>query len=296
MKTASCFISIILLVALIFSLAPISVAKPQWLKEGLTVTYSLTSCEIVTEIIALLPDNGVAEEVLFNANGTYSWRVDSLNGSIAETSISLNITHRLHDDEKNVFVSVPWNRSVSARIDVDSREAFALNGTSLGKVNYWMESSVQESQNVIIFGVPPDTANATVSGYRYSPLSTPAGEFDCWLLQMGGTIPGLGVSAYQYSWYDKATGMLLAAQGSYFDFALMLMGIPRIRTQGDLFSAPASFVLQSATISSSNSSASSTDFLKLSDYLPYIIGAVTVAAIPTIVYMTRRSKKKARSN
>ena len=273
------------------SICSVVVAKPNWLKEGLVVTYKFSAYDVITRVIGVTPDGrGTSVESMFSGNGTYSWAVKSLNGSDAEVEVDIDFVYEDYDIEKMMFFTNSWNKTASVRINVDDRETMASNGTSLGKINYWIDLTIEKGQNVIVYGKPPYTVSATVYEYRYNPLKTPAGEFNCWLLQIGGKRPDLGNTARLDLFYDKATGILVAAHMFYFDVALMSMGIAQMQITGDKFSAPSDFVLQAMETLSSSSS--STHQPRLSDYLPYIYVAIVVTVIPAAVYVTRRHKKR----
>jgi hypothetical protein len=269
----------------------IASAKPQWLKEGLTVKYNFNARFVSTRIFDVTPDShGMSQEGMLSGNGTYTWAVKSLNGSQAEVEVNVDLVFSDYDLEEMMFFTNSWNKTSSVGIDVDDRDAVAANGTDLGKINYWIDADVEKGLNVIVYGKPPYTVGATVNEYGYNPVKTSAGEFDCWLLQIGGTRPDLGNTAYLNLFYDKATRMLVAAHMFYFDVVLMSMGICEMEVTGSEFSAPSSFVLQSINISSLTPP-SSTESFKLSDYLPYIVAAAVIAAIPTAVYVTRRKRR-----
>jgi len=267
---------------------PLALAKPYWLKEGFSATYKFKSYQIKTKIIEV-SDHGVACEALDRGNGTYSWEVKSLSGSYAEIDVDLDLVYRVR--EEGGFVTLPWNKTVSVKIDVDNRDTMAPNGTNLGKINFWIDPNVEKWDNVTIYGKPPYAINATVMTYLYNPVKTPAGEFDCWHVYVKGkTRPDVGIKADLNLWYDKATGILVAADFSYYDVVLMLMGVidMDLLVYEGVFKAPSSFVLEYLT----TSPPSSPQFLNLLDYVPYIVAAAAAAAIPTAVYLTRRKRKK----
>lgn len=290
MNTNVSFIFLLFFMLLSACLFPVALAKPQWLKEGLAVTYKFNAYDVWTKFMGLTPEGASMHEGMLDANGTYSWAVKSLNGSQAEVEVSVDLVFSDYDLEKMAWFTNSWNKTGSVEINVDDRETVAANGTDLGKINYWIAPNVEKGQNVIVYGKPPYTVSATVNEYGYNPVKTPAGEFNCWLLQIGGTRPDLGNKAYLNLFYDKATGMLVAVHMFYFDVVLMSMGLSQMQITGAEFSAPSAFMLQSINVSSSTSS-SSTESFKLSDYLPYIIAAAVIAAIPTAVYVTRRKRR-----
>lgn len=287
MKTTAFFISFLFFLLVSSCLPSVALAKPYWLKEGFAATYKFKSYQIKTKIIEVL-DHGVACEALDQGNGTYSWKVKSLSGSYAEIDVDLDLVYRAR--EEGGFVALSWNKTASVKIDVDNRDTMTLNGTSLGKINFWIDPNVEKWDTVTIYGEPPYEINATVMTYLYNPVKTPAGEFDCWHVYVQGKIrPDVGIKADLDLWYDKATGILVAAHFSYYDVILMLMGATEIDVwHDDDFKAPSSFVLESLT----TSSPSSPQFLNLYDYVPYIVAGVAVAAIPTAIYLTRRKRKK----
>jgi len=282
------FFIALLLFSLVSSLSSVALAKPYWLKEGFAATYKFKSYRIMTKIIEVFDDHGFACEALNRGDGTYSWEVKSLSGSYAEIDVDLDIVYRTW--EKGEVVTLPWNKTASVKIDVDNRDTMALNGTSLGKINYWINPNVEKWDTVTIYGKPPYEINATVMNYLYNPVKTPAGEFDCWHVYVRkGIRPDVGTIAMLDLFYDKATGILVAAHFAYYDVILMLMGAIEIDIiSEDDFKAPSSFVLESLT----TSSPSSPQFLNLYDYVPYIVAAIAVTAIPTAIYMTRRKRKK----
>jgi len=288
MKTTTFFTSFLFFLLVSSYLSSVALAKPYWLKEGFAATYKFKSYEIRTKIIEVF-DHGVACEALDQGNGTYSWEVKSLSGIYAEIDVDLDLIFRRYDNEKSEFVALPLNRTASVKIDMDNRDTIALNGTNLGKINYWIDPNVVKWDTVTIYGKPPYQINATVMTYLYNPVKTPAGEFDCWHVYVQGKIrPDVGIKADLDLWYDKATGILVAAHFSYYDVILMLMGATEIDVwHEDDFKAPSSFVLESLT----TSSPSSPQFLNISEYIPYIIAALAVTAIPVAVYITRRKRR-----
>ena len=274
---------------LISSLLPLTLAKPYWLKEGFSATYKVRSDGIISEIIEVVDHTEVHCRGPIWADGTYSWKVKSLSGSYADVDFHIDLLVK-DFDENNTLAIFPWNKTASVQMNVDNRDIIAPNGTNLGKINFWIDPNVQKWDEVTIYGKPPYQINATVMTYLYNPVKTQAGEFDCWHVYVKGIRPDVGINACLDLWYDKATGILVAAQMFYYDVVLMLMGVIKmdIHHEEDDFQAPSSFVLQSLT----SSSPSSPQFLNLSDYAPYIIAAVAVAAIPTAIYLTRRKRKK----
>jgi len=278
---------------------PLTLAKLQWVKEGLYVVYRLElgGGLVVTRVTTTSNGGDVGVDGAIGFNGTYSWNVKSLNGSYGDVDTNLDLFVREYiwvpEESKYNIVDKEWNKTAQIKLNVDDREAITTNGTSLGKINYWIDPTVQKGDNVTIYGKPPYEINVTVQNYLYNPVRTPAGEFDCWEIYIHGKRPdieGVALPACLILWYDKATGILVAAQSTYFDVVTMMMGILEINLDAeDTFQAPSSFVLESLTTQPSPS----TEFLKLSDYLPYITAAIIIAAIPTAVYITRRSKKKA---
>jgi hypothetical protein len=282
--------TLFLLFFLLVNVFPFGVvfAKPQWLKEGLTATYRFMASSIVTRVIAILPNHGAAVEALPNCNGTCSWSVKSISGSWAEVNVDLDFISSDYTDQGKV--TFPVNKTSSVRIDVDNRDTMASNGTSLGKICYWIDPNVEKWDTVTIYRNPPYEINATVMNYLYNPVKTPAGEFDCWHLYVEGskTIPDVGIVASRDLWYDKATGILVAAYDQYYDVVLMSMGVVNMHLEFFDFKAPSTFVLESLT----SYSPSPLQFLKISDYIPYIIAVVAVAAILTAVYITKLRKKK----
>jgi len=269
---------------------PLALAKPYWLKEGFSATYKVRSDGIISEIIEVVDHSEVHCRGPNWGNGTYSWEVKSLTGSYAEVNVHLDLIAEYWSDEHSGFVTGPWNKTASVKTNVDNRDTMAPNGTSLGKISYWIDPNVEKWDIVTIYGKPPYEINATVMTYLYNPVKTPAGEFDCWHVYVKGkTRPDVGIKAECHLWYDKATGILVAAHMSYYDVVLMLMGVIEMDVyHEDDFEAPSSFVLESLT----TSSPSSPQFLNLLDYVPYIVAAIAVAAIPTAVYLTRRKRKK----
>jgi len=271
---------------------PLASAKPHWLKEGFSATYRVRSGDIITKILKVVDYNEVHCMGPNWGNGTYSWDVKAISGSYAEVNAHLDLL--LEDfDENNTLAVFPWNRTVSVQMNVDNRDIIAPNGTNLGKINYWIDPNVKKWDEVTIYGKPPYEINATVMNYLYNPVKVPAGDFDCWhvIVSYGGEHkirPDVGIRANLFLWYDKATGILVAAQTFYFDVVLMLMGVIELSITGGRFESPSKFVLESLT----TSSPSSPQFLNLSDYVPYIVAAIAVIAIPTAVYLTRRKRKK----
>jgi hypothetical protein len=291
MKTTTFFISFLFFLLVSSCLPSVALGKPYWLKEGFAATYKVRSSGLISEIIEVVDHNEVHCRGPAWGNGTYSWEVKSLSGSYAEADVHLDLVAEYWSDELSGYVTGAWNKTASVKIDVDNRDTMALNGTNLGKINYWIDPNVVKWDTVTIYGKPPYEINATVMNYLYNPVKTPAGDFDCWHVYVKAkkTRPDVGITAHLDLWYDKATGILVAAQVYYYDVVLMLMGVIRMTVfhKGD-FQAPSSFVLQSLT----TSSPSSPQFLNLYDYVPYIVAAVAVAAIPTAIYLTRRKRKK----
>jgi hypothetical protein len=270
---------------------PIGLAKPYWLKEGFSATYKIISTSILTEDFEATA-HGWTGMAVRNANGTYRWEVKEMSGGYAEVGVNLDLTGKYWSYEHSGFVIGPWNRSATVEMDVDNRTVTLLNGTELGAIPYWIDPNVEKWDLVTIYGKPPYEVKATVMRWLYNPVKTPVGEFDCWQLYVEGKKrTDLGLKADTYLWYDKATGILVASFMKYYDVIMTSMGAVEVNLyskEGKDFKAPSSFVLASMT----TSSPSSPQFLNLSDYIPYIVAAVAVAAIPTAIYMTRRKRKK----
>jgi hypothetical protein len=280
---------ILLFLFLNVCLCPVARMKPQWLKEGFAAKYRVESDNIVTGIINASDSHRVVTGPA-GGSGTYGWRVQSLNGSYSKIAASLDLIVLDHrDPETHQWVTEPWNKTAEAKLNVDRREITALNGTNLGKTCYWIDPTVQKGDNVTIYGESSNGINATIMDYTHNPLKIPAGQFDCWIVD----VERAGSLAL-FLWYDKATGIMVAALGPYFDAVAMLMGaleINMLDRTGHDFLAPSSFVLESM-VTSSPSDSTSTEFNGLSDYIPYIVAAAVVAAIPTAVYVARRDRKK----
>ena len=268
-------------------------AKPQFLKEGFGATYTLETVMVITQMISN-PDDpqdlGV-EGALGqpDKNGTYSWQVTSLDGSDAIVDVHLDLPVKELDRVTYEWIPTFWNKTARITVDVDNREATALNGTSMGTINYWIDPSVEKGDSVSLYGKPPYLINETILNYLYNPVKTPAGEFDCWLIGVSTRVDlGYSLSVQSFFWYDKATGILVAAMGSYFDVVTMLMGIQQIEIVSDDFLAPAKFVLTSFGTSGTSIDRS----FSLSDYLPHIFAATAAATIPVAVYIAKRTKRK----
>jgi hypothetical protein len=236
------FIIMILFLCFSSAFSFLTFAKPYFLKEGFKATYVIEPAWVLTELVAdgesVGGDGGMGD-----GKGTYSWQVTSLSGSDARVNTRLDVPVKVLNAERK-FVSTVWNISGHMTVDVDSREVTALNNTDMGTINYWINPSVQKGDAVVVYGKPPYQLNATITNYHYNPLNTAAGQFDCWLVYINNRID-VPMVGDVFLWYDKATGMLVAAKGGYFDVALMLMGISTVWTMEDDFLAPAKFVLQS---------------------------------------------------
>ena len=130
MKTKAFFIFSFFFLIVSGSLSSIVLAKPQWLKEGLTATYKFNAYQIATRIFDVTPDgHGMSVEGMLYGNGTYSWAVRSLNGSQADVDIDVDLVFLDYDLEKNAWLTSPWNKSPSVKINVDDRETAASNGS-----------------------------------------------------------------------------------------------------------------------------------------------------------------------
>ena len=272
-------------------LSPMALAKPYWFKEGFSATYKIISTDILTEDFEATA-HGWLGMTVDDANGTYRWEVKAMSEGYAQVSVNLDLTGKYWSYEHSGFVIGPWNKSATVKMDVDNRTVTLLNGTELGTIPYWIDPNVQKWDLVTIYGKPPHEVKATVMQWLYNPVKTPVGEFDCWELYVEGKKrTDLGLKANTFLWYDKATGILVAAFMTYYDVIMTSMGAVQVylyAKDGKDFKAPSSFILVSMT----TSSPSSPQFLNISEYIPYIIAAVAVTAIPTAVYLTRRKRRK----
>jgi hypothetical protein len=270
-------------------------AKPQWLNQDFTATYRVSTSGIVTKVLEVT-DDSMSIERIRRANGTYSWRVSSMGDEYVFADARLDLLFDDYDLNKSQFFQNTWNRTVSFKIDMDKRDVVALNGTDLGKIGYWIDANVQKHDDVTIYGASPQEFNATISDYLYGPVKTPAGDFDCWVAVFMGERKDFGITEAGVLFYDKATGILVAAMGHYFDIVQVLMGAISMWLPPDKeYENPERnyFVLESLNTSSSQPPPSSEpQFFNISEYLPYIFAGVAVAAIPTIAYVTRKHRGK----
>jgi hypothetical protein len=220
-------------------------AKPYFLKEGFKATYRLDPGMVITEMVVNPDDpNDVGADGAIGKGGTYSWQVQSLTGSCAAVKADLDLDVLLLDLQTRTW----WNKTAWISVNVDDREAGALNGTSIGTINYWINPSVQKGDTVAIYGKPPYQISGKIMNYLYNPVKVPAGEFDCWIIGISTRLDVGSPSVNLALWYDMATGILVAAQGEYFDVVAMLMGIEEVQIFGDDFFAPAKFVLESMIV------------------------------------------------
>ncbi len=235
----------VLFLSLSSAFSCLTFAKPHFLQEGFSATYVVDPAWVLTEVV--VDSSGVGGDGgMGDGRGTYGWQATSLSGSEAQVLTRLDVPVKVLDADSK-FVSTVWNISGQITLDVDTREATASNGTSMGTINYWIDPSVQTGSVVTVYGKPPYQLNGTITNYRYNPLKTPAGQFDCWLVYIPTRLD-IPMSVDVFLWYDKATGILVAAMGAYFDVALMLMGVKEVWTMDDLM-APTKFVLQSYGVS-----------------------------------------------
>jgi hypothetical protein len=221
-------------------------AKPYFLKEGFRATYRLDPGMVITEMVVNPDDpNDVGADGAIGKGGTYSWQVESLTGSYATVKANLDLDVLLLDLQTRAW----WNKTAWISVNVDDREAAGLNGTSIGTINYWINPSVQKGDTVAIYGKPPYQISVKIMNYLYNPVKVPAGEFDCWVVGISTRLDVGPPSVQLLLWYDMATGILVAAQGDYFDVVTMLMGIEEVQIYEDNFLAPAKFVLESMSVS-----------------------------------------------
>ena len=291
MKSKILLVFLFLFPLMINGFSPMALAKPYWLKEGFSATYKIISTDILTEKFEATA-HGWTGMTVDDANGTYRWEVKAMSEGYAEVDVNLDVTGKYWSYEHSGFIIGPWNRSATVKMDVDNRTVTLLNGTELGTIPYWIDPNVQKWDLVTIYGKPPHEVKATVMRWLYNPVKTPAGEFDCWQLYVEGKKrTDLGLKANTFLYYDKATGILVASFMKYYDVIMTSMGAVEVNLyakDSKSWKAPSSFVLTSM----STSSPSSPQFLNISEYIPYIIAAVAVTAIPTAVYLTRRKRRK----
>ena len=229
-------------------------AKPQFLKEGFGATYTFETIVVITQMISnpddpqdLGADGALGQP---NKKSTYEWQVTSLDGSDAIVDVHLDLPVEELNRTGKGWIPTVWNKTAKITMNVDNREATALNGTSLGTISYWIDPSVEKGDNVSMYGKPPYQISETVRNYLYNPVRTPAGEFDCWVIRIPTRSDlGFDLGIKSIWWYDKATGILVAVVGSYFDVVTMLMGIQQIDIASDDYEMPTMFVLTSFGIS-----------------------------------------------
>lgn len=219
-------------------------AKPQFIKQGFEATYTLRPKLVINQTVV---DPNNPDDIGFNGwvgkGGNYSWQVESVVGSTASVRVDLNLDVLDLD-----LTTRHWlNNTGYISVDVDSRQATAYNGTGLGAINYWIDPGVDAGNTVTIYGKPPYEIDAEVHNFPYNPVQTPAGSFDCWWVMLNTRLDVPELSNVLFLFYDKATGMLVAATGWYYDVVTMLMGIKAIQVLGDIGPAqgPVSFVLES---------------------------------------------------
>jgi hypothetical protein len=181
--------------------------------------------------------------------GVYGWRVESLDDSGAVLRVDLN----LYVEDAYVQTRHWLNYTEYIDVDIETRQATSANGTNLGTINYWIDPDVHEGDIVSIYGRPPYEMREEVRSPPDNPLQIPAGDFDCWTT-LSFTRPDIPeLSGPLYLWYDKGTGILVAASGLfYYDVVMMAMGIEAIEiigswgySGGSVSSQPSTFVLQS---------------------------------------------------
>ena len=232
------------------TLSSTTLAKPQVLQPGFGVTYALDPMLVINET-AVDPDDpcDVGLNGWIGRGGVYSWRVESLDGSDAVLRVDLNLC------VEDAYVQTRhWlNRTEYINVDVETRQATSANGTNLGTINYWISPDVHEGDTVSIYGKPPYEMREKIRSAPSNPLQIAAGNFDCWTT-LSFTRPDIPeLSGHLYLWFDKGTGILVAASGFfYYDVVMMTMGIEAIEiigswgySGGSISSQPTTFVLQS---------------------------------------------------